>query len=106
MNRDNPERPDASALEKGAWGRNLLKVSPPLARPQTLPIPYPNGDYINFTRPLNSTSTPVGVAPLLDMVRKVMAEKCLTSYELGSTRPRLAQVYEIPSRQPSQALQD
>src|SRR5579862_1763368 len=105
MNRDNPERPDASALEKGAWGRNLLKVSPPLARPQTLPIPYPNGDYINFTRPLNSTSTPVGVAPLLDMVRKVMAEKCL-AYELVSTRPRLAHVYEIQSHQPSQALSD
>ena len=24
---------DAETLEKGAWGRNLLKVSPPLARP-------------------------------------------------------------------------
>jgi len=25
-------------LEEGAWGRNLLKVSPPLARPQSLSL--------------------------------------------------------------------
>ena len=88
------------------WGRNLLKVSPPLVRPQTLPIHYPREDYINFTRPLNSTSTPVGVAPLLDMVRKVMAEKCLASYELGPKLATMAPVYEIQNHRPSQAFSD
>jgi|SRR5579862_2796188 len=68
-------------------------------------VPLPNGDYINFTRPLNSTSTPVGVAPLLDMVRQVMAEKCLT-YELVPTRPTMAPVYEIQNHRPSQAFSD
>ena len=35
-----PAEGEASALEEGVWGRNLLKVSPPLARPhQILVLP-------------------------------------------------------------------
>ena len=31
----------ASALEEGVWGRNLLKVSPQLAQPQRLKMRHP-----------------------------------------------------------------
>jgi UDP-GlcNAc:undecaprenyl-phosphate/decaprenyl-phosphate GlcNAc-1-phosphate transferase len=64
-------------------------------------IPLPNGDYINFTRSQNSAVLPMDVAPLLDMVGKVMTEKFVASslrvptlltvnslYELGKHRRR------------------
>ncbi|MGA2591507.1 MAG: MraY family glycosyltransferase [Bryobacteraceae bacterium] len=58
-------------------------------------IPLPGGDYINFTRPQDSTVLAMGVAPLLDMVSKVMAEKCLASSEFVSTLSAVAPIYEI-----------
>ena len=45
-------------------------------------IPLPGGDYINFDRPYDPTVLPTGVAPLLDMISRVMTEKCLASTEL------------------------
>jgi UDP-GlcNAc:undecaprenyl-phosphate GlcNAc-1-phosphate transferase len=57
-------------------------------------IPLPGGDYINFTRPQESTLFPTGVGPLLDMVSKVMAEKCFASSECVPTLSRLASMYD------------
>jgi hypothetical protein len=34
--------PASAVLEKGVWGRNLLKVSPPLARPPNPSSPRPS----------------------------------------------------------------
>ena len=58
-------------------------------------IPLPGGDYINFTRPQDSTVLPMGVAALLDMLSKVMAEKYVTSSEFVPVLSMLAPVYEI-----------
>ena len=69
-------------------------------------IPLPGGDYINFTRPQDSTVLPIGVAALLDMVSKVMAEKYVTSSEFVPALSMLAPVYQIENHRPSRALQD
>jgi UDP-GlcNAc:undecaprenyl-phosphate GlcNAc-1-phosphate transferase len=42
----------------------------------TLRIPLEGDNYINFTRPHDSTVLPMGVAPFVDVVRKVMTDKC------------------------------
>jgi UDP-GlcNAc:undecaprenyl-phosphate GlcNAc-1-phosphate transferase len=41
----------------------------------TLRIPLGSESYINFTRPHNSAVLPMGVAPFVDLVRRVMTEK-------------------------------
>lgn len=61
-------------------------------------IPLPGGDYINFTRPQDSAVLPMGVAPLLDIVSKVMTEKCLESTELVPTLSTRTSIYEMENR--------
>ncbi|HUD99495.1 MAG TPA: MraY family glycosyltransferase [Bryobacteraceae bacterium] len=58
-------------------------------------ISLPGGDYINFTRPPDSEVLPMGVAPLLDLVGKVMAEKCLVFSEFVPTLSPVTSLYEI-----------
>ena len=41
----------------------------------TLRIPLAGDNYINFTRPHNSAVLPMGVAPFVDLVRRVITEK-------------------------------
>ena len=58
-------------------------------------IPLPGGDYVNFTRPQNSGVLPMGVAPLLDVISKVMAEKCAAANEFVPTMAARGSVYDI-----------
>ena len=64
-------------------------------------IPLPDGDYINFTRPYDSTVLAMGVAPWLDMIDRVMTMKCLASPELVPVRH--ASLYQIKAYQPTTA---
>lgn len=42
----------------------------------TLRVPLPRGGYINFVRPHESLAFSMGVAPFIDVVRKIMTAKC------------------------------
>ena len=49
-----------------------------------LRVPLPANGYINFTRPHESLVFSMGVAPFIDVVRKIMSAKC---QELGRVTP-------------------
>jgi hypothetical protein len=51
----------------------------------TLRIPLAGDGYVNFTRPHNSAVLPMGVAPFVDVVRRVMTEKYAGTKAMSAT---------------------